>query len=290
MNLPRLAALGSVLLLASGAAQAAAGGRYDLSVVVDGVTAAEYPFQSKTYIEAIRGRSFTLRISNPTAERVAVALSVDGRNVIDAKRTSAGAATKWVLSPGQILEVPGWQVSGQTARRFFFTETSHSYAKWLGDTANVGTIEAVFFRERAPRHQAWTPPREPEPLTENDRSDAPNGTVGGAPQMQGEAKSRDSAQAPPEAGASGSRREMMQPRPTEADRFAATGIGERTSNPIEWVDFDGESTPAARISLRYEFRTELVRLGVLPRADDLFARERGRGFEPEYAPDPGRIH
>ena len=39
-------------------------------------------------------------------------------------------------------------ISGQTSRKFFFTETSHSYAKWLGDTANVGTIEAVFFRER----------------------------------------------------------------------------------------------------------------------------------------------
>jgi len=296
MSRRRLAYLGSILFLASGAAQAAAGGRYDLSVVVGGVTAAEYPFQSKTYIEAIRGRSFSLRISNPTSERVAVALSVDGRNVIDAKRTSAGAATKWVLSPGQILEVPGWQVSGQTARRFFFTETGHSYAKWLGDTANVGTIEAVFFRERIRRPQAWTPPQEPEPLTENDRAGAPNGAEGapgladGAPQMQGEAKSRDSASAAPEAGASGSRREMMQPRPTEADRFAATGIGERTSNPIEWVDFEGESAPAARISLRYEFRTELLRLGVLPRADELFARERGRGFEPEYAPDPGRIH
>jgi hypothetical protein len=289
MTRRRLVYLGSILFLASVAARAAAGGRYDLSVIVDGVTAAEYPFQSKTYIEAIRGRSFTLRISNPSSERVAVALSVDGRNVIDAKHTSAGTATKWVLSPGQILEVPGWQVSGQTARRFFFTDTGHSYAKWLGDTANVGTIEAVFYRERLRRPQAWTPPREPAPFSEDDRG-APNGLAEGTPQMQGEAKSRDSAPAAPEAGASGSRREMMQPRPTEADRFAATGIGERTSNPIEWVEFEAESAPAARISLRYEFRAELVRLGVLPRADELFARERGRGFEPEYAPDPGRIH
>jgi hypothetical protein len=279
MKLPRLAALGSILLVASAAARAAQGGRYDLSVVVDGVAAAEYPFQSKTYIEAMRGRSFTLRISNPTSERVAVALSVDGRNVIDAKRTRAGAATKWVLSPGQILEVPGWQVSGQTARRFFFTDTGHSYAKWLGDTANVGTIEAVFYRERLRRPQALMHPREP-------MADEATG------ELQGEAKTRDAAPVPPDAAGSpsGSRREMAQARPVEGDGFAATGIGERTENPIEWVDFEAESAPAARISLRYEFRTELVRLGVLPRADELFARERGRGFEPEYAPDPGRIH
>ncbi|HKD12733.1 MAG TPA: hypothetical protein VKE50_11685, partial [Thermoanaerobaculia bacterium] len=146
-----------------------------------------------------------------------------------------------------------------------------------------GTIEAVFYRERLRRPQAGMHPREP--------------IVEGAPKDEdAQAKSRDSARAPapvPPDGAgssSGSRREMAQAQPAEGDRFAATGIGERTENPIEWVDFEAESAPAARISLRYEFRSELVRLGVLPRADDLFARERGRGFEPEYAPDPGRIH
>ncbi len=92
--------------------------------------------------------------SNPTRERVAVALSVDGRNVVDAARTSALAATKWILGPYQTAEIPGWQVSGQTSRKFFFTETSRSYAKWLGDTANVGTIEAVFFREKPRRRRS----------------------------------------------------------------------------------------------------------------------------------------
>ena len=46
--------------------------------------------------------------------------------------------------------------------------------------------------------------------------------------------------------------------------------------------------PAASIALRYEYRRELVRLGVFSREDDLYARDRGRGFDRSYAPDPDR--
>ncbi len=238
---------------------------FGISVVVDGCESPEFHHDGKIYVEALRGRDFTVRLSNPTSERIAVALSVDGRNVVDAKRTTARGAAKWVLSPGQTVEIPGWQVSGETSRKFFFTETARSYAKWLGDTRNVGTIEAVFFREK--RH--WVSPQAVE-----------GGTPGSAPQAADEASSlrRD---APPTAGAV---RETK-----EADQFAATGIGERTEHPVRWTRFEEEPEPAARIAVRYEFRRELVRLGVLPRSDDALAsRERARGFEPRYAPDPDR--
>lgn len=235
---------------------------FGISVVVDGCESPEFHHNGKIYIEALRGRNFTVRLSNPTSERIAVALSVDGRNVVDAKRTSAQEAAKWVLSPGQTVEIPGWQVSGETSRKFFFTETARSYAKWLGDTRNVGTIEAVFFREK----RRWASPQAVE---------------GGAPDSAPQAPQESSSLRRDDPSAAGAARERK-----EADRFAATGIGERTEFPVRWIDFEEEPEPAARIAVRYEFRRELVRLGVLPRADDLYARERGRGFEPRYAPDP----
>lgn len=240
---------------------------FDLSVIVKGCETTEFHHDGKIYIEALRGREFTVRLFNPTAERVAVALSVDGRNVVDAQRTTARKAAKWVLSPGQTVEIPGWQVSGETSRRFFFTETSRSYAKWLGDTRNVGTIEAVFFREKRrlvvpPAVEGGTGPGWDEPLAQ-------------------EAPSSLRRNAPPATGATSESK--------ESDRFAATGIGDRTSHPVRWTEFEEEPEPAARIALRYEFRRELVRLGVLPRGEDALAsRERARGFEPRYAPDPDR--
>ena len=39
------------------------------------------------YVEAMRGASYALRLTNPTPYRVAVALSVDGLNTIDARHT-----------------------------------------------------------------------------------------------------------------------------------------------------------------------------------------------------------
>src|SRR6516165_12046523 len=94
---------------------AAAGlGAHDLtgfsaSVLVEGVPLPEYAARGRIYVEALRGKNFAIRLSNPTSGRVAVALSVDGRNVIDAKRTTESAATKWILGPGQTVEIPGWQ-------------------------------------------------------------------------------------------------------------------------------------------------------------------------------------
>jgi hypothetical protein len=239
-------------------------GRFELSVLVDGSPAAEYPFRGRTFIEALRGTSFSLRLHNPTAGRVAVALAVDGLNVVDAKHTTAAAASKWILAPGQTVEIPGWQISGETARRFFFTDTARSYAKWIGDTRNVGTIEAIFFREKA------APPmpierRPARPL----RKDAPADEADSRSPKSSTRVEGDAPLSAPEAG-----------------RFAATGIGDRTSFPIRWVDFEEDPVPAATISLRYEYRRELVRLGVLSGEGDLHARDRGRGFERGFAPDP----
>lgn len=257
-------------LLGAAGALGADGSPFTVSVLVDGVPAPEYAARGRVYVEALKGREFTIRLHNPTSERVAVALSVDGRNVVDAGRTSALAAAKWILGPYQTTEIPGWQVSGQTSRKFFFTDTKHSYAKWLGDTANVGTIEAVFFREktRPPIAAYKDSPREPETAqapssTSPGTADGLSGGVLDAPAPKAEAR-----------------------RQAAADSFAATGIGRETSFPVQWVAFEENPTPAARIAIRYEFREQLVRLGVLPREDDLSARENASGFDHRYAPDP----
>jgi hypothetical protein len=45
------------------------------------------------------------------------------------------------------------------------------------------------------------------------------------------------------------------------------------------------------VNIRYEFRPQLVRLGILKPAvpaDRLQQRERARGFEPGFCPEPPR--
>jgi hypothetical protein len=283
----RLGLLFSGFLAAAGALRASDGSPFTVSVLVDGVPAPEYAARGRVYVEALKGREFTIRLSNPTGERVAVALSVDGRNVVDAERTTALAAAKWILGPSETTEIPGWQVSGQTSRKFFFTDTKRSYAKWLGDTANVGTIEAVFFREKT-RLPIAAYKDQSRDGRETAQAPAAGDSYEGAGWIDGQsAGSSGSAKAEPAPSAE-ARRKAAAAR--DAETFAATGIGRETSFPVQWVAFEEDPTPAARIAIRYEFHEQLVRLGVLPREDDLSARESASGFEHRYAPDPYGRH
>ena len=183
--------------------RAADGAGFSVAVLVDGSPVPEYAARGRVYVEAVKGKEFTIRLSNPTSERVAVALSVDGRNVVDATRTTPLAASKWILGPGRPSRSRAGRSRAQTARKFFFTDTAKSYAKWLGDTANVGTIEAVFFREK----------RRPPTIAVKDEAAAAR--VETRPGRRRRARRR-SGRAP------------KARRP--ADDYAATGIGERPAS------------------------------------------------------------
>ena len=113
-------------------------------------------------------------------------------------------------------------------------------------------IEAVFYRER---HREITvyPRGYEEPGRKESAQRRP-----AAPEVQGTA--------PP------------------SDDYAATGMGGRTSHEIELTDIDLETRPIASVRIRYEFRHQLVKLGVLPRYEPLERRERARGFE-SYCPE-----
>ena len=203
---------------------------------------------------------------------MAVALSVDGLNPIDTRRTSAGGA-KWVLGPYETVTIEGWQTSMTDARRFEFTSEEQSYGAWLGKTNDLGVISAVFFRERVPELAVLNSMRA------TPRAEAP------APSEQSRERTVPAAGAASPVGAESK-------QAARADGYAATGIGRRTDHAVRQVFLDLEPTPAASVSIRYEYRAQLVRLGVLPPVqaarDPLDRRERARGFDGSFCPEPKR--
>jgi hypothetical protein len=240
---------------------------YALNVLVGDNERPELNGRGTVYVEAVRGRSYSLRISNPTGQRVAVALSVDGLNTIDSRHTDSWDASKWVIEPYGSTVISGWQVNQKAARRFFFTGENRSYGAALGQTDNLGVIEAVFYRERRPRMTSYQQREEdgmePESSSKAERKDsAPSGMP-------------RSAAAPPAAQEGGL-----------SDDYAGTGMGRRTQHQVESVDIDLEREPVASVRIRYEFRPQLVKLGLLPSSPSpLERRERARGFE-GYCPEP----
>jgi hypothetical protein len=231
----------------------------DVEILVDGAHLQRYAHGGRWYIEALKGREYAIRLRNPYAVRVAVALSIDGLNTIDARQTTAAAARKWVLDPYETVTISGWQTSKTEARRFEFTTETRSYAQALGKTANLGVISAVFFKERV-----FTTSK-----------DYVAGGQAAAPQSSESIEQQASAAA--------DRKE------TAADKYAATGMGRRTNHAVTQISLDLEHTPAHTVNIRYEFHPQLVRLGVLPpapAADPLQRRERAHGFEPDFCPEP----
>lgn len=250
---------------------------FEVQVLVNGSPLAEYYARGRSYVEATEGAEYEVRIHNPLPYRVAVALSVDGLNSIDARRTTAWNASKWVIGPYDTIEIGGWQMSSERARRFYFTTERDSYAAKLGQASNLGVISAVFFRERRPMPVRIAPPPRPVPGYEEDGArDRSPANKAQAPSASGEGLSRD---------------ERRVAETQANDDYAATGIGRSVRNDVRFVDMDLESRPTADLTLRYEYYPALVRLGILPRPyprpDTLRRREGATGFEDRrFSPEP----
>lgn len=259
---------------------------FEVQVLVDGRPLEEYIARGKSYVEALAGAEYEVRIRNPSPYRVAVALSVDGLNSIDAKHTTAWNASKWVIEPYDSITVSGWQMSSERARRFYFTSERDSYGAKLGQTADLGNISAVFFRERQryPIHVA--PPPRPHPIYDEDgrrKSEE-------APTADGVESSANRAES--SRGGQDSKTLSKEPVASQPDdEYAATGIGRSVHNDVRWVNMELDSRSAAEVVIRYEYYPALVRLGVLPRRyerpDPLRRREAARGFEDRrFSPEP----
>jgi hypothetical protein len=187
---------------------------FELDVLVDGRPLTEYGESGRVYVDALQGAEYELRLRNSSPDRVAVALSVDGLNTIDAEQTSAWNASKWVIEPYETITISGWQMSSERARRFYFTNERDSYAAKLGRKANLGVISAVFFRERRRAISVF-------------KDEAPSPSTGAESQARAEA-SRGSSR-------------------------AATGIGRDVRHEVRSVDMDLDSRPAAELTVRYQF-------------------------------------
>ncbi len=203
---------------------------FEVDVLVNGRALGEYQDRGRTYVEAIRGEEYEIRLRNRSGDWVAVALSVDGLNTIDTSRSSPWNASKWVIEPYQTITISGWQMDSDHARRFYFTSERDSYAAKLGVKANLGTISAVFYRERR-RVIPMTPPIHPIPRPV-DREDS-----------QTSADMRSSAESQT-AGAAKSSRSRNE---------AATGIGRSVRNDVRYIDMDLESRPAAEVTICYDY-------------------------------------
>ena len=247
-----------------------------VSVELDGRRAALYPApdgSGRYYVEARKGCRYSVALANRTGERVGVVLTVDGLDAISGER-EAGRGRMYVLAPWQSTTVQGWRTSLQEVRQFTFVDERASYAaRSAKANEKMGWIEIAAYRERrafvrsAPRREL---PARPAPVESE-------GDAAGRSAAPANEAARDSAE-----GAAPKRHGDAQAR-----AYPGTGWGDRAHDPVVLVSFDPESEPSECVTLRYEYRSALVALGVLPRRvpprDRLSERDRA---EPGFSQPP----
>ncbi len=199
-----------------------------------------YPLQHQEgkffYMEAVKGQRYSIQITNKSDRRIGVVIAVDGRNIIDGKKSDLKRNERmYIIGPYEANIFEGWRTGMDRTNRFYFTEQSDSYAeKVFADASAMGTIALAAYREKLPEMAPYS----------GKSSRMKEAPAGGLPCPPGEKRSAD--------------------RSDQKNEQAGTGFGETTHSPAYMVHFDPEHSMAEKIVLKYEWRSELCKKGIIP--------------------------
>lgn len=125
----------------------------------------EFAENNRITLKVRPNEEYSIVVRNPLPVRAAVAVTIDGLNSIDGKRTTARSSRKWMVEPHSSITIAGWQTSKQTLRKFLFTEQPESFAQWREEkdgkafTRNLGVIGVAWFWNSAELDAALHPPQ-----------------------------------------------------------------------------------------------------------------------------------
>ena len=103
----------------------------------------------RTYLEAIKGKRYQLKIRNTSNRRIGVVVAVDGRNILTGRKSYLRSNEKmYVLAPYETSVYKGWRTSKNHVNRFYFTSAGGSYANAWGDRSAMGVIAVAVFNEK----------------------------------------------------------------------------------------------------------------------------------------------
>jgi hypothetical protein len=260
-------------LAQGGASLSAAEGPWRVQIV-DGnsQTLPTYDQGPQTWVLGRSGQRYGVRVDNPTANRVEVIVTVDGRDAISGAPGSL-SARGYIVEPHGHVMVDGFRTSAQGVAAFRFTHPGDSYAARVGGGANLGVIGVAVFPEQA----------RPEPVQAIARpAPAPpgDGWRGGDARRAPAAESKAGRGAVAETGQADARMRDSAPQ------ALGTQYGERRYSPTVEVEFRrANSTPAAVMAVYYDDHAGLTRRGIIapaPRGPTPFPA----ADDQQYAPPP----
>jgi hypothetical protein len=141
---------------------------------LDGSVLPTFQHAGATYVLGEPGDRYNIRVQNPTAERIEVVVTVDGRDAISGSVGDYVAQRGYLIEPWGSLLVEGFRRSLEEVAAFRFTGRDGSYSARRGTSQHVGVIGVAVFPEKArPPAPVWRPRRRPLPESEY-RAPAPS--------------------------------------------------------------------------------------------------------------------
>jgi hypothetical protein len=110
----------------------------------------------RTYLEAIKGKRYNLRIKNTSNRRIGIVIAVDGRNILSGKKSYLRKNEKmYVLDPYESTNYKGWRTDKNHVNRFYFTSAGDSYSNAWGDRSAMGVIAVAVFDEKQRHYKKY---------------------------------------------------------------------------------------------------------------------------------------
>lgn len=250
------------------------------------------------YFSGQQGQRYDLRLTNNTAERVEVVITVDGRDVISGELGNYKRQRGYVLEPWASVVVEGFRQSLDQVAAFRFSDVAGSYSARRGSPEHVGVVGVAVFTEKrrsARKHRkalAATPPPPPyyEPYYQGDAAApaAPDAFPESSSKAErrraaGEAEAAEEAAPTATADAGGG----FAPAPSPTPRQLGTAYGESRYSAVQEVEFKRHRRrrPDAFLTVYYDSPEGLAARGITMVAPPL--RPEPQPF-PGYAAPPPR--
>lgn len=142
--------MGGGARIAIGIAPAKIRAPYDVQIIREnGEQLPTYGLRDRFYVQGNVGERYTIRVTNPTPNRVEAVVTVDGLDVIDGENGDLRKRGYVVPAYGDV-RIEGFRTSQADVATFRFSSVGESYAGRKGKARNVGVIAVAIFEEQAP--------------------------------------------------------------------------------------------------------------------------------------------
>jgi len=270
-----------------------------------------YRHRGRFYVLGGTGDRYSIRVHNPTGNRIEAVVSVDGLDVIDGKTANFDSKRGYVVPPYDSITIEGFRTSTANVATFRFSSVANSYAGRKGQARNVGVIGVAIFEEKAapaiiqpdaPYYRRYNdyrdylgdderplggsrPPRSESGASKGSTAKRPSSV---APSRPAPSRKADGGGMSAEAAPSEDRcYDCGRQRPGLGTEF-----GESRYSAVSWTRFVRRSNrPDAIATLRYNDATGLAALGIIvPNRwdDEIATRETAEPFPGTFSePPPG---